>query len=369
MTRCFVGGIGQQISEEELADAFRGVGAISDVTIVRHADGVGKGFGFVSFESVEARDKAIAELHGSQIQGRTVSVREAVARARRDGPGGRGGFREREREPYQRGGRDSGCFKCGDPDHWARECPLGNGGPPRGGGGHRGGYGDRYGPPPPRGGYRGGYDDGYGPPPPRGGYRGGYDDGYGPPPPRGGGGYRGGYDDGYGPPPPRGDYRGGYDDGYAPPPPRGGGRYDAPPAPRGDYYDDAPRGRAPPRGQAPQGSYEAAPQGYAPQAEHYESRGPPPPAAYGDAQPPPARGYAEKPGGAAPAPGGTYYGGPPPAAEAPPTGGDYYGAQDRYGPGSRAQRYDEYPQAGPPDHHAEPSRSVPPPAAAPAYGQ
>jgi len=311
-----VGGIGQQISEEELADAFRGVGAISDVTIVRHADGVGKGFGFVSFESVEARDKAIAELHGSQIQGRTVSVREAVARARRDGPGGRGGFREREREPYQRGGRDSGCFKCGDPDHWARECPLGNGGPPRGGGGHRGGYGDRYGPPPPRGGYRGGYDD-----------------------------------------------------GYAPPPPRGGGRYDAPPAPRGDYYDDAPRGRAPPRGQAPQGSYEAAPQGYAPQAEHYESRGPPPPAAYGDAQPPPARGYAEKPGGAAPAPGGTYYGGPPPAAEAPPTGGDYYGAQDRYGPGSRAQRYDEYPQAGPPDHHAEPSRSVPPPAAAPAYGQ
>ncbi len=130
-----------------------------------------RGFGFVTFKDRESLLDAIRDLHNKEIDGRPISVKEAIpqdqikpgtpAAALSRGGGARdGGGRY---YPERRGGYDSRGPAYGDRygDRY---------------GGHSAGYdrgayaGDRYG-----GGYggdpRGGYD--------RGGYGGGYDRGYG----------------------------------------------------------------------------------------------------------------------------------------------------------------------------------------------
>lgn len=89
----FVGNLSFQTTENDISTAFASYGAVEAVTIITDRDtGRSKGFGFVTMSEEDA-DKAIAQLNGSQLDGRALTVNEAKPMVKRDfgGGGGRGG--------------------------------------------------------------------------------------------------------------------------------------------------------------------------------------------------------------------------------------------------------------------------------------
>jgi cold-inducible RNA-binding protein len=94
--KLFVGNLSFQTTESDVNDAFAQCGAVEAVSIITDRDtGRSKGFGFVTMSEEDA-DKAIAQLNGSQLNGRALTVNEAKPMVKRDfGGGGRGGGRNR----------------------------------------------------------------------------------------------------------------------------------------------------------------------------------------------------------------------------------------------------------------------------------
>lgn len=108
MTKLFVGGLPYTTTTDELRQMFAGFGAVLSAAIITDKfTGQSKGFGFVEMENDEEAQKAIQELNGTNLDGRTIGV--SVARPREDRPrdggfnrgGGFGGG------GFDRGGRDS----------------------------------------------------------------------------------------------------------------------------------------------------------------------------------------------------------------------------------------------------------------------
>ena len=65
---------------------------VESVTVMRDmATGRARGFGFVELATDDGAEKAISELHESQLGGRTLTVNEARPKEAR-GPGGGGGY-------------------------------------------------------------------------------------------------------------------------------------------------------------------------------------------------------------------------------------------------------------------------------------
>ena len=99
--KLFVGNLSFQTTEGDITSAFQEYGAIESVSIITDRDtGRSKGFGFVVFTEPSDADKAIAQMNGSQVGGRALTVNEAKPMVKRDfggGGGGGGGYR---------GGRD-----------------------------------------------------------------------------------------------------------------------------------------------------------------------------------------------------------------------------------------------------------------------
>lgn len=109
MTNIFVGNLSFQTSQADLTAAFSQFGAVERVNIVTDRDsGRSRGFAFVEMADRQEAENAIAQLNGSQLDGRTLNVNEAR-------PKPQGGF----------GG----------------ESKFGGGGNRGGGGGNRGGGG------------------------------------------------------------------------------------------------------------------------------------------------------------------------------------------------------------------------------------
>ena len=109
--RIYVGNLSYQTTENDLTSLFEQAGMVESVSIITDRDtGRSKGFGFVEM-SAEDADKAIAQLNGTEVDGRALTVNEARPREERSG-----------------GGRGFG----------------GGGGRNSGGRGGRGGYGNRY---------------------------------------------------------------------------------------------------------------------------------------------------------------------------------------------------------------------------------
>lgn len=108
--KIYVGNLSYQTTEGDLTSLFEQVGQVDSVNVITDRDtGRSKGFAFVEMNNEDA-DKAITQLNGTEVSGRTLTVNEA--RPREERSGNRGGYG---------GGRNSG-----------------------GGGGGRGGFGGRY---------------------------------------------------------------------------------------------------------------------------------------------------------------------------------------------------------------------------------
>ncbi|XP_029112981.1 heterogeneous nuclear ribonucleoprotein A0a isoform X2 [Scleropages formosus] len=142
--KIFVGGIKDDVEEENLREYFSQFGAIEKAEVISDKQtGKKRGFGFVYFEDNDSADKAVV-LKFHTINGHKVEVKKALTKQEMQAAGARS---------RGRGGRAMGRSQNG----------YGGG---RGGGGG-GGYGSY------SGGY-GGHDGGYG-----SGYGGGYGSGYG----------------------------------------------------------------------------------------------------------------------------------------------------------------------------------------------
>ena len=96
--KLFVGSLSWDTNDDGLNAAFSPFGEITEATVItdRHS-GRSRGFGFVTFADDEAAEKAVAELNGTELDGRTIRVDVAHARERSGGGGGGGGGGGRDR--------------------------------------------------------------------------------------------------------------------------------------------------------------------------------------------------------------------------------------------------------------------------------
>jgi len=92
-TKLYVGNLSYETTEDTLRELFAGVGEVDSVTLItdRHS-GRSKGFAFVEMSKEEDAKTAIAQLNGTEVDGRTLNVSEARPREERPSGGfGRGG--------------------------------------------------------------------------------------------------------------------------------------------------------------------------------------------------------------------------------------------------------------------------------------
>lgn len=90
--KLYVGNLPYTTQEQDLQELFERVGPVESVIVMRDmATGRARGFGFVEMATDDGAQKAISELHESQLGGRTLTVNEARPKEAR-GPGGSGGF-------------------------------------------------------------------------------------------------------------------------------------------------------------------------------------------------------------------------------------------------------------------------------------
>jgi RNA recognition motif-containing protein len=91
--KLFVGNLSFDTTENDLNDAFAAHGTVMETNLLMDREtGRPRGFGFITMNSPEEAQKAIAALNGSQLGGRALTVN--VAKPREERPAGGGGRRE-----------------------------------------------------------------------------------------------------------------------------------------------------------------------------------------------------------------------------------------------------------------------------------
>ena len=92
MKNIFVGNLDFGATEDAVRSMFEQYGTVERVSIVTDRDtGRAKGFGFVEMTASAEADRAIAELNGRELHGRTLNVNEARPKTERSFGGGGGG--------------------------------------------------------------------------------------------------------------------------------------------------------------------------------------------------------------------------------------------------------------------------------------
>ena len=79
----YIKNFGDEMSEDEMKDMFEPFGKLISVKIMSDIGGKSRGFGFVSYEEPEAAEKAVEELNGVDIHGKTLFAGRAQKKAER----------------------------------------------------------------------------------------------------------------------------------------------------------------------------------------------------------------------------------------------------------------------------------------------
>jgi len=83
--KLYVGNLPHATTEQELTDIFAAFGTVVSAKIILDRDtGRSRGFGFVEMGSKDEAQKAIEEMNGKEVGGRTIVVNEARQREKRD---------------------------------------------------------------------------------------------------------------------------------------------------------------------------------------------------------------------------------------------------------------------------------------------
>ena len=91
MTNLFIGSLAYATTDDSLKAHFEQIGAVKSAKVITDREtNRSKGFGFVEFEDEANNQKAVDELNGKELDGRTINV--SLARPREDKPRD-GGFR------------------------------------------------------------------------------------------------------------------------------------------------------------------------------------------------------------------------------------------------------------------------------------
>lgn len=83
-TNVYIKNFGEDLGEDKLKEIFSKFGKITSYKVIMAEDGgKNKGFGFVSFEDSESAEKAVDELNGMEMAGKTLYVGRAQKKAER----------------------------------------------------------------------------------------------------------------------------------------------------------------------------------------------------------------------------------------------------------------------------------------------
>lgn len=92
--KLYVGGLSFDTTDETLRAFFEQAGKVDSASVVTDRfSGRSRGFGFVEMATAAEARKAITELTGKSLDGRTITVDEARPPQQRGGGGGGGGRR------------------------------------------------------------------------------------------------------------------------------------------------------------------------------------------------------------------------------------------------------------------------------------
>ena len=90
----FVAGLPYDMDDAELREFFEKFGKVNSAKVAMDKDtGKSRGFGFVEMPDDTAAQKAISELNGAVVEGRSISVNVARPREERSNSGGGGNKR------------------------------------------------------------------------------------------------------------------------------------------------------------------------------------------------------------------------------------------------------------------------------------
>jgi len=88
----FVAKLNYDTSEDTLRDTFEQFGEVDSAKIIFDRErGRSKGFGFVEMSNDDEANAAISQLNDTELDGRTIVVKEAQPRERNNNRGGGGG--------------------------------------------------------------------------------------------------------------------------------------------------------------------------------------------------------------------------------------------------------------------------------------
>jgi cold-inducible RNA-binding protein len=83
MTNILVGNLSFQTTQEQLQAAFESFGTIERINIVTNpASGQPRGFAYIEMTDREEAENAIANMNGSELNGRSMNVNEAKPKTR-----------------------------------------------------------------------------------------------------------------------------------------------------------------------------------------------------------------------------------------------------------------------------------------------
>lgn len=109
--RLYIGNLSYRTTEQELRDAFKASGEITDIKVMTDREtGESRGFAFVTFATPEQATTAIQDWNGADLGGRRLKVNEAEDRKPRQDRGQRLGTVSYGGDGERRGGdrRDGG---------------------------------------------------------------------------------------------------------------------------------------------------------------------------------------------------------------------------------------------------------------------